>query len=117
MRRWDHNWFYFQMPEQTADVRGRGTYPLSCTMTPLNYASEVTFECGPIDANVVAFTEAALTIGGHNAIEEFLACGLWLMPQVTPIIGAQDPGSTSKVRIANATCSLVGNYNTIEHKA
>jgi hypothetical protein len=46
-------------------------------MTPLNYAMEVTFECGPIDADVVAFTEAASIIGGHDAIEEFLACGPW----------------------------------------
>jgi hypothetical protein len=46
-------------------------------MTPLNYAMEVTFECGPTDANVAAFTEAALIIGGNDAVEEFLACGLW----------------------------------------
>jgi hypothetical protein len=75
---WDGNWFYCRVPlEQTVDVRGKGTYPLSCTMTPLNYAMEVTFECGPTDANVAAFTEAALIIGGHDAVEEFLACGLW----------------------------------------
>jgi hypothetical protein len=46
-------------------------------MTPLNYATEVTFECGPADANVVAFTEAALIIGCHDAIEDFLAYVLW----------------------------------------
>jgi hypothetical protein len=63
--------------EQTADVRGKGTYPLSCTMIPLNYSTEVTFECGPADANVAAFTEVASTIGGRNTVEEFLACGLW----------------------------------------
>jgi hypothetical protein len=71
---WDGNWFYCWVPkEQTADVRGKGTYPLSCTMVPLDYLMEVTFECGPGDANVVAFTEAASIIGGHDTIEEFLA--------------------------------------------
>jgi hypothetical protein len=125
--------------EQTADVRGKGTYPLSCTMIPLNYSTEVTFECGPADANVAAFTEVASTIGGRNTVEEFLACGLWplsekfgfkvepketplskvvvLMPQVTPIIGVQELGATFKTRIAKAASLLVGNYNISEHNA
>jgi hypothetical protein len=63
--------------EQTTDVPSKGTYPLSYTMIPLNYSMEVTFECGLEDANVVAFIEAASIIGGRNAIEEFLDCGLW----------------------------------------
>jgi hypothetical protein len=46
-------------------------------MTLLNYVMEVTFECGPADADVGAFTEAASIIGGYDTIEEFLACGLW----------------------------------------
>jgi hypothetical protein len=78
MSRWDGSWFYCRVPlEQTADVRGKGTYPLSCTMTPFSYATEVTFECGPVDADVAAFTKAASIIGGRNAVEEFLACGMW----------------------------------------
>jgi hypothetical protein len=63
--------------EQTTDVRGKGTYPLSCTMTPLNHLMEVTFECGPADANVATFTKAASIIGGCDIVEEFLANGLW----------------------------------------
>jgi hypothetical protein len=76
-------------------------------MTLLNYVMEVTFECGPADANVVAFIEAATIIVGCDAVEEFLAYDLWplsekfgfsvetketpltkvvlLMPQVTPV--------------------------------
>jgi hypothetical protein len=45
-------------------------------MIPLNYSTEVTFECGPEDANVAAFTKATSIIGGHDVVEEFLACGL-----------------------------------------
>jgi hypothetical protein len=100
---------------------------------------EVTFECGPTDTNVTAFTEAALIIGARDTIEEFLACGLWplsekigfkveikenpllkvvvLMPQVTPVIGAQELGSTFEARIATASYLLVGNYNIAEHNA
>jgi hypothetical protein len=137
---WDGNWFYCWVPlEQIVDVRGKVTYPLSCTMTPLNYAMEITFECGPTDTDVAAFTEAASIIGGCDIVKEFLACGLWPlcekfgfkvetketplskvvvpMPQVTPVIRAQVLGSTFEVRIATAACLLVGNYNIAEHNA
>jgi hypothetical protein len=44
MSEWDGNMFYCRVPlEQTIDVRGKGTYPLSYTMTLLHYAMEVTF--------------------------------------------------------------------------
>jgi hypothetical protein len=137
---WDGKWFYCQVPlEQTADVRGKGTYLLSCTMALLNYATEVTFECSPADADVAAFTESASIIGGRDIVEEFLACGLWplsekfffkvetketplskvvvRMRQVTLVIGAQELGSAFEVRIAIAACLLVGNYNIVEHNA
>jgi hypothetical protein len=39
------------------------------------------------------------------------------MPQVTPVIGAQELGSTFKVRVAVVACLLVGNYNIAEHNA
>jgi hypothetical protein len=125
--------------EQAADIRGKGTNPLSCTMIPLDYSMEVTFECGPRDANVATFTEAASIIGGHNAVEEFLACGMWplskkfgfkvetketplskvvvSMPQVTHIIGVQEQGTAFEARIMNAASLLVGNYNITEHNA
>jgi hypothetical protein len=45
--------------EQTADVRGKRNYPLSYTMIPLNYSTELMFEYGLEDANVAAFTEAS----------------------------------------------------------
>jgi hypothetical protein len=33
--------------------------------------------CGPEDADFAAFIEATSLIGGHNAVEEFLASSLW----------------------------------------
>jgi hypothetical protein len=117
---WDGNWFYCRVPmKQTADVHGKETYPLSCIMVLLNYSTKVTFECDPGDANGAAFTDAALIIGGRDAVEEFLAYGLWPlskkfgfkveaketpllkvvvpMPQVTPVIRAQEQGVTFEV--------------------
>jgi hypothetical protein len=85
----------------------------------LNYATEVAFECGPIDTGVAAFTEAALIIRGCDTVEELLTCGMWplsekfgfkvetketlplpkvvvSMPQVTPVIGAEELGRLSR---------------------
>jgi hypothetical protein len=75
---WDGNWFYCHMPaEQSTNVRGKGSYPLSSTMTPLNYLMEVPSSCGPEDTNFAAFAEVTSIIGGHDAMEEFHTCGLW----------------------------------------
>jgi hypothetical protein len=84
-------------------------------MTPLNYLSDVSFECGPRDVNLAAFTEVASIIGGHDTVNEFLAYGMWplskkcdfevetketplskvivLIPKVTPVIGAKESGA------------------------
>jgi hypothetical protein len=45
-------------------------------MTQLNYLLDAPFECDPEDRNVAAFIEAASIIGGRDAVEEFLACGM-----------------------------------------
>jgi hypothetical protein len=46
-------------------------------MTELNYLTEVPSSCGPEDADFPAFVNATSPIGGCDAVEEFLACGLW----------------------------------------
>jgi hypothetical protein len=61
----------------SAHVRGKESYLLRSTLTPLDYLIDAPFECGPGDMNVAAFTEATSIMGGHNAVEEFLACGIW----------------------------------------
>jgi hypothetical protein len=40
-----------------------------------------------------------------------------LMPDVIPIIGAEELGATFEARIASAASLLVGNYNMSEHNA
>jgi hypothetical protein len=77
MSEWDGNCFYCWVPtEQMADGRGKGNYPLSSTMTQLNYLMEAPSDCGPEDPNFVAFVEVTSIIGGRNTVEEFVACGL-----------------------------------------
>jgi hypothetical protein len=67
--------------DQKADFRDKRTYPLSSNMTKLDYLTEVCSSCGPEDANFVTFIDATSLIGGHNVMEEFLACGLWPLGQ------------------------------------
>jgi hypothetical protein len=43
-------------------------------MSLLEYLMDAPYECGPNDANVAAFTEVVVIIGGRDAVEEFIAC-------------------------------------------
>jgi hypothetical protein len=137
---WASNWLYCKVPvEQVADVWGKGNYPLSSMMTQLNHLTDALFKCGLGDMNVAAFVEAASLIGGHDIVEEFLACGIWLlsegcefeverkktpllkvevpMMKVTPTIGKQESEAAFEARIVAAANLLVGNYCVPEHNS
>jgi hypothetical protein len=137
---WHGYWFYYRVPmEQKADVQGKGFYRLSSMMTQLDYLMGGPSSCSLDDANFVTLVEATSIIGGHDAVEEFLGCGLWplsrkfgfrlemkesllskvavLMPQVATVIVAQESEAEFEPRIMNAVNLLVGNYNDAEHNA
>jgi hypothetical protein len=108
-------------------------------MTELSYLTEVPSSYGSDDADFVAFVEATSLIGGHNAVEEFLACGLWplgelfgfrvetkesplskvmvLMPLITVTIMEWESEAKFVAHVENVVNLLVGNYNIVEHKA
>jgi hypothetical protein len=46
-------------------------------MTRLNHETDVSSSCGPEDTDFTAFLEATSLISSRNAVEEFLASGLW----------------------------------------
>jgi hypothetical protein len=60
-----------KVPSQKLDASGKESYPLNWEMKRLGYFTDASYACGG-DANVIAFTEAAVIIGGCNAVEEFL---------------------------------------------
>jgi hypothetical protein len=76
---WLRNWFYYRVPSQKADVCGKGTYLLRSEMNPLDYLTDAPHACIVDDVNVLAFKEAAVIIGGIDAVKEFLACRIWLL--------------------------------------
>jgi hypothetical protein len=105
-------------------------------MTLLEYLMDAPYECGPDDVNMAAFAEATTIIGGRDAVEEFLACGIWPltegweflvvkqeskvvvpMPKVTATIKNQEMGSDFEARIAATANQLVGNYSIMKHNA
>jgi hypothetical protein len=129
---WDSHWFYRWVPaEQKTSIRGKGSYPLSSTLTQLDYLTEVPSSFGLEDAKFAAFIEATSIIEGRDVLEEFLSCGLWTlsekfgfrvetkesplskvvgsMPQVTATIGEQESRAVFEVCIVNVVNLFVGN--------
>jgi hypothetical protein len=117
--------------EQKTSIRGKGSYPLSSTLTQLDYLTEVPSSFGLEDAKFAAFIEATSIIEGRDVLEEFLSCGLWTlsekfgfrvetkesplskvvgsMPQVTATIGEQESRAVFEVCIVNVVNLFVGN--------
>jgi hypothetical protein len=91
------------------------------------------------DHNFVAFVDATSLIGGRDAVEEFIASGLWplrwsftfavetkespfsmvtvSMPQITPPIGEKDYVGAFVAPVEKAANVLVGRYNIMEHNS
>jgi hypothetical protein len=46
-------------------------------MSALDYIVEAKVDCSYIDVNDTAFVQATTMIGGHDPVEEFLACGMY----------------------------------------
>jgi hypothetical protein len=61
----------------TTDGCSKGTYTLSLKMTPLNHLLEAPSAYSPDNVDIATFIEVTSIIGGSDAVEEFLACGLW----------------------------------------
>jgi hypothetical protein len=76
---WTQAWFYCKVTllRSLSPRWGKGIYALHSYMTALDFAMEPPFECGDDDAGDVAFVKATRSIGGRDAIEEYMACGLF----------------------------------------
>jgi hypothetical protein len=68
-------------------------------MSANNYQREDTTSCGPEDPNFTAFIKVTSLIGGHDAVEEFLACGLWPLGQQFGFLVETKESPLSKVLV------------------
>jgi hypothetical protein len=108
-------------------------------MTPLVHEMDVSSSCGPEDADFMAFIEVTSRTSGRDAVEEFLASGLWplgqqfgfeveteesllskvivAMPWITTAIGQRESEATFVAWIEKVAHELVGRYNITKHNA
>jgi hypothetical protein len=65
------------LPCQRCSGGGKSVYALHSWMSELDYAVEPEVECLDKDPNDAAFVRATTTIGGRDAIKEYVACKIY----------------------------------------
>jgi hypothetical protein len=132
------NWFYCWVHAQKTEARGKGVYLLRSEKSAPDYLTESPHNCIIDDANAMAFEKATKIIRGRDAVEKFLAIGIWplsdswdfevertesplskvtvVMPKVTAIIAEWETGAAFEARIALVANKLIGNYGSAEHR-
>jgi hypothetical protein len=76
---WMKSWFYCPVLCRRSSEGGKSVYPLHSRMSELDYAIEPEVECLDNVPNDVAFVQVIATIGGHDAVEEYVACKMYLL--------------------------------------
>jgi hypothetical protein len=67
----------FPLLSSPIPTRGKGVNALHSHMCTLDFAMEPLFDCSDDDAGDVAFATTTRSIRGRDAIEEYVACGLF----------------------------------------
>jgi hypothetical protein len=74
---WRKSWLYCRVPCRQSSEGGKSVHALHSWISALDYAVEPEVECQDDDPNDVAFIRATATIGGNNAVEEYVACMMY----------------------------------------
>jgi hypothetical protein len=84
-RAWMHAWFYCKVPliRSPSPERGKGVWALHTYMTELNFMTDPPFDYPDDEVNDAAFIKATRTISGRNAVEEYMAYGLFRYQQAS----------------------------------
>jgi hypothetical protein len=71
--------FYYKVPliQIPSLGQGKGIFALHSYMTRLDFVMGPSFQCPDEEASDVAFVKATPAIGGWDAVEEYMACGLF----------------------------------------
>jgi hypothetical protein len=76
---WMQAWFYCKVPLicSPSPRRGKGVYALHSYMTKLNFMMDPPFDCPDDEVSDASFVRATRTIGGRDAVEEYMVCSLF----------------------------------------
>jgi hypothetical protein len=74
---WMKAWFYCKVPIHQSALGGKSVHVLHSYMTDLEYVMEPPHDCPDSDPNDKAFIRATTTIGGRDAVEEFMSSKIW----------------------------------------
>jgi hypothetical protein len=62
-------------------------YAFRLSMAPLDFMTEPVFKCLDDDSGDIAIVHTTILIGGRNAIEEYLACGMFPLSASFDFVG------------------------------
>jgi hypothetical protein len=71
---WTKLWFYYRVPCRRSLEGSKSMYALHSWMSELDYAVKTEVECPDHDLNDAAFVRVTATIGGRDAVKEYVAC-------------------------------------------
>jgi hypothetical protein len=77
---WSKAWFYCKVPLHVCRRGGKSVHALHSHMRYLNFCTKLSIENSGEDLIDFAFVWASKNIGGQHAVEEFVSCGVWLLP-------------------------------------
>jgi hypothetical protein len=70
-------WFYCKVPKHLREQGGKTVHILCLYMCSSKFWMEPSFNCADDDSRYVAFVQATKFIRGRDAVEEFIACGIY----------------------------------------
>jgi hypothetical protein len=74
---WTRAWFYCKVPLHLFQQRGKCIHARRLHMSTIKFCTKPSYDCSGEDLSDGAFVWASKCIGGRDAVEEFMSCGVW----------------------------------------
>jgi hypothetical protein len=133
-------WFYCKVPYHVCLWGGKTIHALRSQMSALNFHTKSSIQDSGEDLSDDAFVWASKNVGGLDAVEEFVSCGVWPLAtsvnfehvkvDLTPVsqlnvpllrfsLSHEDEEDDTHflVRVEQEARNIVGSYTCTEHEA
>jgi hypothetical protein len=74
---WTRAWFYCKVPAHVCAQEGKAVHVMRSYLCGLGFRMEPPFDCADEDSGDVTFVKDMNFIGGREAVEEYMACGMY----------------------------------------